>query len=89
MAQARGSITVITDSGKTVTIQGSDLDFEDVSTDERPMGTEVGHRAEYEDEDGEWSINVDVYEYPSGTYETHEVEPSGCRVSKDNLGFSF
>lgn len=59
-------------TGEVVTIDPSDLEFEVVSGDERPMGVETAYRATTYIGDDEFV--VDVYEYPVGSVEHVEFQ---------------
>ena len=61
-----GSITITDQNGTQHTINSNELDFQEVERHQRQMGNEVMYSAEVGDDD--WSVTVEVWEYPLGSY---------------------
>lgn len=67
-----------------ISVAAEDFNFEPVESHERGMGPEVHHLATWERLCGgcgeEMSFEIDVWENPSGVYETMDVTPYGCTL---------
>ncbi|MDZ7660058.1 hypothetical protein [Fodinibius sp.] len=76
-----GSITIKNkDTGEEATINAEDLYFEVVETDERSMGTESRHNVNNTyafDNGGEFTLDINVWEYPNGGYNNQDVKAYG------------
>lgn len=81
-----GSINVTDNNGNQHVINGADLNFELESRHNRSMGVEVEYVAE--EDYGDWSLSIDVWEYPDGTYNHHNINIDNGTYTGD-LSFEF
>ena len=84
MISVKGTIKVKRTNGKIVTIDGSEFELENVSTDtDRSLGTERIYEGLYEDAGLE--VTLSVSEYPVGGYNSHDIEVAGGVLIEDNM----
>ena len=73
---------------RTEEITLSDIEIEQIGTDERQMGAEICYRLSYTT--GETEVECEVYEYPIGVYNYKSdwrSKTGRIRVEKDNLDY--
>lgn len=81
-----GSILVTDNHGNQHTLDADDLNFEEVARYNKQMGSEVQYLAE--SDYGDWSITIEVWEYPKGAYNHHDITVDGGSHTGD-LEFEF
>lgn len=79
----RGTATIVSkDDGQAYSIAADELDWQNVSADERQMGTEIQRQAELDHPDLgplTWSL----WEYPEGVQNHSETNARGHTVTQD------
>lgn len=81
LKSVKGTIIVTDQKGEKHTINADDLDFEEVERHQREMGPEIRHMTEADY--GGWSITAEVWEYPQGSYNHHEITVEGASHEGD------
>ena len=80
MITITGNIVVTDVTGNVHTISSEDMNIEVVETIDREQGDETAYQGEYEDDTNQFSVTVDVYEYPVGACNLVEVTVDGCTL---------
>lgn len=81
-----GTLVVQDQRGVQHTIEGDDFNIDvDVYVEERAQGQESIHEASYEPEGQDFSVIIDIAEYPVGAYNHHEFRFDGCTLVQDDL----
>lgn len=78
-----GNIVIIDNSGITHTIDVEDMDFDNDSEENAPMGPKTTHRGTWDN--GNVEVTVDIEEYPIGTNNGIIIDVEGGVLSSNNI----
>jgi len=80
-----GTIQVRDEQENVHTIDADDFNIDDPEVNEDAMGPQSLYEATYENDDADFSITVQISEYPEGAYNHHEVHVEGCTILQNQL----